>query len=40
MLEESGFGADAAAPVVRHVYEYLAGQDQSAIKPVESGKTD
>ena len=40
VLEESGFGADAAAPVVRHVYEYLSGQDQSAIKPVESGKTD
>ena len=40
VLEESGFGADAAAPVVRHVYEYLSGGDQSAIKPVESGKQD
>jgi len=40
VLEESGFGADAAAPLVRHVYEYLSNSDQSAVKPVDSGKQD
>jgi penicillin-binding protein 2 len=40
VLEESGFGADAAAPVVRHVYEYLSGAEQSVVKPVDSGKQD
>jgi penicillin-binding protein 2 len=40
VLEESGFGADAAAPVVRHVYEYLSGQTESSVKPVDSGKQD
>jgi penicillin-binding protein 2 len=35
VMEESGFGSEAAAPLVRHVYEYLAGQaetDFSALK--------
>jgi len=40
VLEESGFGADAAAPVVRHIYEFLSGQQESIFKPVESGKAD
>ena len=40
VLEESGFGADAAAPLVRHVYEYLSGQQESSVKPVDSGKHD
>jgi penicillin-binding protein 2 len=40
VLEESGFGADAAAPVVRHIYEFLSGQQESGFKPVESGKQD
>jgi penicillin-binding protein 2 len=40
VLEESGFGADAAAPVVRHIYEFLAGQQESGFQKVDSGKQD
>lgn len=40
VLEESGFGADAAAPVVRHIYEFISGQQESSFRPVESGKAD
>jgi penicillin-binding protein 2 len=28
-LEEAGFGSEAAAPVVRHIYEFLADQEQT-----------
>ncbi len=30
VLEQSGFGADAAGPVVRGVFGYVSGQDQAA----------
>ena len=39
ILEESGFGADAAAPVVRHIFEVLSGQTASAVTAVPSGDT-
>ncbi|MEI7593938.1 MAG: penicillin-binding protein 2 [Actinomycetes bacterium] len=37
VLEEAGFGADAAAPVVRHVFETISGQTGGAVVPVTSG---
>jgi penicillin-binding protein 2 len=37
VMEESGFGADAAAPVVRRVYEVLAGQDLTAANDITIG---
>jgi penicillin-binding protein 2 len=37
VLEESGFGADAAAPVVRHVWEQLTGQVPTAVNPQQTG---
>ena len=37
MLEEAGFGADAAAPVVRYVFETISGQTGGAVVPVTSG---
>ena len=40
VLEESGFGADAAAPVVRHVFETVSGQVVGAVAPVTSGSAN
>ena len=40
ILEESGFGASAAAPVVRHVYETIAGQALTPVAPSNSGVPD
>jgi penicillin-binding protein 2 len=40
ILEESGFGSEAAAPVVRHIYELLAGQDQTGYAFVAPSRQD
>jgi penicillin-binding protein 2 len=40
ILEESGFGANAAAPLVRHVYETISGQTASAVTAIDSGSMD
>ena len=40
VLEESGFGSSAAAPVVRHLYEVLAGQEQTGYSYVAPAKQD
>ena len=40
VLAESGFGANAAAPVVRHVFETVAHQTPQDLAPVDSGKSD
>jgi penicillin-binding protein 2 len=40
VLEESGFGSEAAAPVVRHVYELLSGQPQTPYAFVAPAKVD
>ena len=40
MLEESGFGSSAAAPVVRHLYEQLADQEQTGYTYVAPAKQD
>jgi penicillin-binding protein 2 len=40
VLEESGFGSEAAAPVVRHVYEYLAGQNQTGYSALTPARQD
>jgi penicillin-binding protein 2 len=37
VLEQSGFGADAAAPVVRHVWETVTGQTSTAVTPQSTG---
>ena len=38
VLEESGFGADAAAPVVRHVWETVTGQRSTQVhRPADRG---
>ncbi len=37
VLEQSGFGADAAAPVVRHVWETVTGQAQTAVTDQSTG---
>ncbi len=37
VLEESGFGARAAAPVVRHLWETLSNQALTAVAPAQSG---
>ena len=37
VLEQSGFGADAAAPVVRHVWETVTGQAQTQVTPQDTG---
>ena len=36
ILEESGFGANAAAPLVRHIFETVSGQAPSAITAIDS----
>jgi penicillin-binding protein 2 len=40
ILEESGFGANAAAPLVRHIFETISGQAPSAITAIDSGNVD
>ncbi len=40
LLEEAGFGADAAAPVVRRVYEVLANQNHSAAADIVQAGTE
>jgi penicillin-binding protein 2 len=40
ILEESGFGANAAAPLVRHIFETVSGQAASAVTAVDSGSMD
>lgn len=40
VMEESGFGAEAAGEVVRHVYEVLAGQTLTDAAPASVGSTD
>ena len=37
VLEESGFGADAAAPVVRHVWETVTGQHPTHVTDQQTG---
>ncbi|MGZ4728489.1 MAG: penicillin-binding protein 2 [Acidimicrobiales bacterium] len=37
ILEESGFGANAAAPLVRHIFETVSGQAPSAVTAVDTG---
>ena len=37
VLEQSGFGADAAAPVVRHVWETVTGQAPTQVAPQSTG---
>jgi hypothetical protein len=37
VLEQSGFGADAAAPVVRHVWETVTGQPQTQVTDQSTG---
>ncbi len=37
VLEQSGFGADAAAPVVRHVWETVTGQSPTQVAPQSTG---
>ncbi len=37
VLEESGFGADAAAPVVRHVWETVTGQRPTHVTDQSTG---
>ncbi len=37
VLEQSGFGADAAAPVVRHVWETVTGQAPTQVTPQQTG---
>ena len=37
VLEQSGFGADAAAPVVRHVWETVTGQAATQVAPQSTG---
>ena len=39
VLEQSGFGADAAAPVVRHVWETVTGQSQTQVAPSRPGSS-
>jgi penicillin-binding protein 2 len=39
-LEESGFGADAAAPVMRRVLELLSGQNITSVGDIAVGKND
>ena len=40
VLEESGFGADAAAPVMRRVLELLSGQQITNVGDILVGKAD
>ncbi len=40
VLEESGFGADAAAPVMRRVLELLSGQQVTNVGDIRVGKAD
>lgn len=40
VLEESGFGADAAAPVMRRVLELLSGQQITNVGDIAVGKAD
>jgi penicillin-binding protein 2 len=40
VLEESGFGADAAAPVMRRVLELMSGQQVSNVGDIAVGKAD
>jgi penicillin-binding protein 2 len=40
VMEESGFGAEAAGEVVRHVYEVLAGQTLTDAAPAGVGSSD
>ena len=40
VLEESGFGADAAAPVMRRVLELLSGQNITNVGDIAVGKND
>jgi penicillin-binding protein 2 len=40
VLEESGFGADAAAPVMRRVLEVLSGQQITNVGDIAAGKAD
>lgn len=37
ILEESGFGSDSAAPVVRRVFEVITGQDQTLPGDITTG---
>jgi penicillin-binding protein 2 len=37
VLEQSGFGADAAAPVVRHVWETVTGQQSTQVTDQQTG---
>ena len=37
VLEQSGFGADAAAPVVRHVWETVTGQHSTHVTDQQTG---
>lgn len=40
VLEEAGFGADAAAPVIRHVFEVLSGQNPTPVTSHSSAVRD
>jgi len=40
VLEQAGFGASAAAPVVRHVYETVSGQTPQAVAPAAAGQAN
>lgn len=40
MMEESGFGSETAAPLVRHIYEYLSGQTPTPYAYVSPAKED
>ncbi len=40
MMEESGFGSETAAPLVRHLYEYLAGVEQTPYDYVAQATVD
>jgi penicillin-binding protein 2 len=40
VLEEAGFGADAAAPVIRHVFEVISGQNPTPVTSHSSAVRD
>jgi penicillin-binding protein 2 len=40
VMEESGFGSETAAPLVRHLYEYLAGQAQTPYAYIAPARQD
>jgi penicillin-binding protein 2 len=40
VLQESGFGGQAAAPTVRRVYELLSGQEITNAEDIRAGAAD